>query len=329
MRRKKSKMKKRMLITLCLTTLLVTGCGVAKLENGEEVVASIDNKNITANDLYDTIKAKYARNVLIDMIDQTILGKLYKTNDTMTTAINNQISYYKEQLGENFLPYIKSQIGVNSEAELFDVFLLDYKRNEAAKDYVKTIITDNEINDYYNTKTVGDIRASHILIKPDVTDSMTSDEKTEAEKKAENLAKEIITKINNGEKFADLAKKYSDDGSASNGGDLGWFNKGKMVQTFENAAFALKKGEYTKTPVKSEFGYHIILKTDEKAKPTLEQSKDNITDSIVTEKLSAENNILPYKALDELRKKYKLNIEDSELKKQYDSYMKELLTQKQ
>jgi parvulin-like peptidyl-prolyl isomerase len=158
---------------------------------------------------------------------------------------------------------------------------------------------------------------------------MTSDEKTEAEKKAENLAKEIITKINNGEKFADLAKKYSDDGSASNGGDLGWFNKGKMVQTFENAAFALKKGEYTKTPVKSEFGYHIILKTDEKAKPTLEQSKDNITDSIVTEKLSAENNILPYKALDELRKKYKLNIEDSELKKQYDSYMKELLTQKQ
>lgn len=322
-------MKKRMLITLCLTTLLVTGCGVAKLENGEEVVASIDNKNITANDLYDTIKAKYARNVLIDMIDQTILGKLYKTNDTMTTAINNQISYYKEQLGENFLPYIKSQIGVNSEAELFDVFLLDYKRNEAAKDYVKTIITDNEINDYYNTKTVGDIRASHILIKPDVTDSMTSDEKTEAEKKAENLAKEIITKINNGEKFADLAKKYSDDGSASNGGDLGWFNKGKMVQTFENAAFALKKGEYTKTPVKSEFGYHIILKTDEKAKPTLEQSKDNITDSIVTEKLSAENNILPYKALDELRKKYKLNIEDSELKKQYDSYMKELLTQKQ
>jgi foldase protein PrsA len=319
-------MKKKMIISLCLVSLLVTGCGVAKLKNGEEVVASIDNKNITANDLYKEVKAKFARDVLINMIDKTILDKKYKTDNTMTNSVNNTITYYKQQLGDNFLPYIKSQIGVNSEQELFDYFLLDYKRNEATKDYVKTIITDSEIKDYYDTKTVGDIKASHILIKPDVTDSMTDEEKATKETEAENLAKEIITKLNNGEKFADLAKKYSDDGSASNGGDLGWFNKGKMVKEFESAVFALKKGEYTKTPVKSEFGYHIILKTDEKAKPSLEDAKDNIIDSIVTEKLSVQNNTLPYTAMIELRKKYKLNIQDSELKSQYDAYMKELTT---
>lgn len=318
-------MKKTMILSLCALTLLVTGCGVAKLENGEEVVAKIDGQTITADNLYQRVKDKHGRNELIDMIDSIVLNKIYKTDETMTSTVNNQIDYYKEQLGEQFLPYIKSQLGINNEEEFKELLLLDYKRNEATKDYLKTVITDTEINNYYETKTVGDIKASHILIKPEVTDSMTTEQKTAKEKEAEELAKQIITKLNNGEKFADLAKEYSDDGSASSGGDLGWFNKGKMVEAFETAAFALKKDEYSKTPVKSEFGYHIILKTDERAKPTLEKAKDGIIDSLIDTKLKEENNTYAYKALVELRKKYKLEIQDSELKKQYDSYMSELL----
>ena len=62
---------------------------------------------------------------------------------------------------------------------------------------------------------------------------------------------------------------------ASSGGDLGWFNKGKMVEPFEEAAFALKKGKYSKEPVKSQFGYHIILKTDEK-KTIFRKAKSDI-----------------------------------------------------
>ena len=321
-------MKKSMIISLCLVTVLVTGCGkIAKLENGEEVVASVDGVKITADDLYDQTKVKYMRNILIDMIDQTILNKAYKTDDTMTTAVNNQIASYKEQLGDSFLSTIKSQLGLNSEAEFFDYLLLDYKKNEAIKDYVKTSITDEEINTYYATETVGDIKASHILIKPETTATMTAEQKATKEAEALVLAKEIITKLNAGEKFADLAKQYSDDGSASKGGDLGWFNKGAMVAPFEDAAYALKKGSYSATPVKSEFGYHIILKVDEKAKQTLALAKDSILTSITTDKLSVDKTTLPYKALDQLRKKYKLDIQDSELKKQYDSYMKELLAQ--
>lgn len=319
-------MKKKTMISLALATLLVTGCGkVAELENGEDIVASFNGKNITANDLYDEVKAKYARNVLIDMIDKTILDKVYKTTDDMKESVQSTVDYYKEQLGDNFLSYIKSQIGLNSEEELFNYLLLDYKRNEATKDYLADAITDKEINDYYKAKTVGDIKASHILIKPETTDNMTDDEVAAAEEKAKKDAEDIIAKLNNGEKFSDLAKKYSDDGSASNGGDLGWFNKGDMVEAFENAAYALKVDEYTKTPVKSEYGYHVILKTDEKEKPSLKDAKDDIIDAIVKEKQNEENNVYVYKALIELRKKYKLKIEDSELKSQYDSYMKELL----
>ena len=70
----------------------------------------------------------------------------------------------------------------------------------------------------------------------------------------------VIEKLKNGEDFAALAKQYSQDtGSAANGGDLGWFSKGAMVAEFETAAFALEKsGDYTLTPVKSQYGYHII-----------------------------------------------------------------------
>jgi foldase protein PrsA len=311
-----------------MVTLLVTGCGkVAKLNNGEEVVAEVNGEKITANELYTQMKDKYARNMLIDMIDTAILDKVYKTDSAMTTTINNQIASYKQQLGDSFLSTIKTQVGLNSEAEFYNYLMLNYKRNKAIEDYVKGIITDEEIKTYYDTKTVGDIKASHILIKPDVTDSMTSDQKAAKEKEAENLAKEIITKLNNGEKFADLAKKYSDDGSAANGGDLGWFNKGQMTEPFEKAAYALAKGKYSTTPVKTEFGYHIILKTDERAKTSLKQARDSIIDSIKTEKLNETNTTLPYKALDELRKKYKLNIQDSELKKQYNAYMNELMNQ--
>jgi parvulin-like peptidyl-prolyl isomerase len=200
-------MKKKTMISLALAALLVTGCGkVAELENGEDIVASFDGKNITANNLYDEVKAKYARNVLIDMIDKTILDKKYKTTNAMKENVQSTVDYYKEQLGDNFSSYIKSQLGLNSEEELFNYLLLDYKRNEATKDYLADTITDKEINDYYAAETVGDIKASHILIKPETTDSMTDEQVTAAENKAKKEAEDIITKLNSGEKFSDLLK---------------------------------------------------------------------------------------------------------------------------
>ena len=82
-----------------------------------------------------------------------------------------------------------------------------------------------------------------------------------------NKAKEVIKKLNDGADFAKLAKEYSSDSSnASKGGDLGYFNTGDMAEEFETAAYKLKLNEYTKEPVKTKFGYHIILKTGEKGK---------------------------------------------------------------
>ncbi len=81
---------------------------------------------------------------------------------------------------------------------------------------------------------------------------------------AKNKAEDILSKALAGQDFAALAQEYSEDSSAAQGGDLGFFGKGVMVPEFETAAFALKKGEVTKDLVQTQFGYHIIKKTDER-----------------------------------------------------------------
>jgi peptidyl-prolyl cis-trans isomerase D len=100
-------------------------------------------------------------------------------------------------------------------------------------------------------------RASHILV------TAPADAKDDVKKAAEAKAKDIADQVRkNPKSFAEIAKKESQDpGSAGQGGDLGFFARGAMVKPFEEAAFAAKKGEIV-GPVKSDFGYHVILVTD-------------------------------------------------------------------
>ncbi|MBE6525634.1 MAG: peptidyl-prolyl cis-trans isomerase [Candidatus Methanomethylophilaceae archaeon] len=89
------------------------------------------------------------------------------------------------------------------------------------------------------------VKASHILVS--------------SEKDANNL----IARLNKGENFADLAKRFSKCPSGKKGGDLGWFRPGDMVPEFDQAAFSAEKGVVV-GPVKTNFGYHLILVTDQK-----------------------------------------------------------------
>jgi peptidyl-prolyl cis-trans isomerase C len=84
----------------------------------------------------------------------------------------------------------------------------------------------------------------------------------------EQQAQDIITQLNQGADFATLAQKDSIDPGAKNGGELGWFGQSEMVPAFANAAFALKPGEYTKTPVQTQFGWHVILCEGKRTAPT-------------------------------------------------------------
>jgi peptidyl-prolyl cis-trans isomerase C len=116
-----------------------------------------------------------------------------------------------------------------------------------------------------------EVHARHILVK------------TEAE------AKSIIDQLNKGADFATLAKKYSTDPGAASGGDLGYFSRDDMVPAFAAAAFALQPGQYTKTPVKTQFGWHVILVVDQrvKAPPTFEQARQEVSHELARDIVQA------------------------------------------
>lgn len=319
---------KKKLICILAVLLLVTSCGkVPKLKNGDEAVVTMKDGDISVEKLYSEMKEKYALDMLITKIDTAILNNVYKTDDEEKNYIDKQLetikyyyeTYYKSQY-KSFQEYL-TQNGVESEDELKENIRLTYKRNKTVKDYVKSIITDKEIEKYYDEEIFGDISASHILIKPEYDKNASDEEKKEAEKKALKEAKEVIAKLKKGEDFAELAKEYSDDSSNSkSGGKLADFNHGQMVEAFEDAAKELKVGSYTTTPVKTEFGYHIILKTAQKDKPALKEVKDDIISDLTDEKLKSDSS-LEVTALVELRKKHKVEIQDKDIKKLYEAYV--------
>jgi peptidyl-prolyl cis-trans isomerase C len=109
--------------------------------------------------------------------------------------------------------------------------------------------------------------------------------------KSEDEAKSIIAQLQKGADFADLAKKYSTDPSgSSNGGDLGWFGKNEMVPEFAEAAFATPKGQYTKTPVKTQFGWHVIEVLDRRTKlpPSFQEAQPELRNLIARDVISAQ-----------------------------------------
>lgn len=114
----------------------------------------------------------------------------------------------------------------------------------------------------------------------------------------EEDAKAIIAKLKGGAKFEDLAKQSKDPGSASNGGSLDWASPSAFVKPFSDAMISLSKGQITETPVKTQFGYHVIKLEDVRAAkvPSLEEVKPQIAESLQQKKLQAFQQDLKAKA---------------------------------
>ena len=160
-------------------------------------------------------------------------------------------------------------------------------------------VTEKEAQSYYN-KNKNEflkVRASHILIQN--TDEDGNPVSDEQKKKNKEKAEEILKQAKEGVDFAQLAKEYSQDTSSTNGGDLDFFGKGQMVEPFEKAAFSLKNGEIYPEIVETDYGYHIIKKTDEKY-DDFDTIKEELVYTLGYEKQS---NIL-----DDLMEKYNVEV---------------------
>jgi peptidyl-prolyl cis-trans isomerase C len=132
------------------------------------------------------------------------------------------------------------------------------------------LVTEAAIRAKYDAEIAGksgveEVHARHILVADEAT------------------AKKIIEELKKGGDFAELAKKYSSDSGAQQGGDLGFFKKDDMVPEFATAAFALKVGEYTQVPVKTQFGWHIIKLEERRAAPppSFEEAHDELRQKMI------------------------------------------------
>ena len=323
-------------IKLIVSAIVILGIGVAvgyfshiprvipTLKDGTQVIASIDGKKFTTENLYDKIKNVSGHNALIELIDEYIMNKEIKDTSDVESYADEQVKSLKANYGDDWANFLAYYNFADDEA-LRNYFIKDTMRSDIAKDYIKkNEITDKEIKTYYDKEIEGALSVRYVLLQPINNDTMTSEEVKEEEKKAETRAKEVITKLKNGEKFEDLAKEYSDDSStASNGGLYENILKQDVVEEFWNAAKALKDGAYTTSPVKSSYGYFVILRISQGEKPSLEDSKDQILEAILKKQLEEDTSLIN-KIWVKIRESYNLDIVDTDLKDAYDKVVKDL-----
>ena len=184
----------------------------------------------------------------------------------------------------------KQRIAYLTERELHNAFF---------KKHVVDAVTPEEVKARYDAEIAKitpqeEVKARHILVK-------TEDE-----------AKAIIKDLDAGKDFATLAKEKSTDPNKADGGDLGYFTKDRMVPEFSEAAFKLEKGKYTEAPVKTQFGFHVILLEDKRkqAPPPLAQVEQQVKQLVMRDKY--------IELLTSAKKETGVDITDPALKTAYD-----------
>lgn len=214
-------------------------CAVASPVYAQEnpVVAKVNGLEIMRSDVAASQKLlpEQYRKIPFDQIFPSLLDSLIDTHLTAADARKRGLDKNEEYKKE--LARIERQL---LQRNVITVVINNAVTDEAIKAAYDKLAASTSGN--------SEIHARHILVK------------------TEEEAVQVIAELDKGTDFAELAKTKSTGPSGPNGGDLGFFARGQMVPAFEKAAFELEKGTYTTTPVKTQFGFHVIMQEEKRAK---------------------------------------------------------------
>lgn len=230
-------------------------------------------------------KEALKRLINLELLYQESQSKNLTPNDEEVTKAVTQI---KSRLSneESFQQLLSKSLSTEAD------FREEISRNLAIKrlidqEILPTVeVTDEESNAFYQENKdkmsqAESARARHILVKLDK--SASADDEAAAKQKIESIKK----RIDDGEDFAEVAKTTSEGPSAKNGGDLGFFTRGRMVPEFEKAAFGLEKPGQVSEVIKTDFGFHIIKLEEKQAERTIpyEEAQKSISQHLKNQKM--------------------------------------------
>lgn len=316
-------------ISLCIilvltVALVITACHkvIPKTKDGKQVLATLKGKTITADDLYLELKDQGGTSALINMIDKYIVSKEVKFTKENEEYIQNIVDSWKEQAEQNGMTLVeligRYGLTIEDEKDFFNYLKENYSVSLAVEKFIGDQASEKDLKEYYKDNFSDELTVRHILISVD-------DSESDALAKAKKLIKELdgTDKKKLEKKFIELAKDNSDDtGTYANGGLLENFVKKDVVSEFFEAANALKDGEYSKEPVKTSYGYHIIYKVSSTPLKSFKELKDKVKSEYAKNLLNNDSSLQVSK-WDELRKSYKMNIVDSVIKEEYSKTIEE------
>ncbi|WP_414839916.1 peptidylprolyl isomerase [Carnobacterium sp. TMP28] len=274
-----------------LASLTIAGCT-------NNTVASSTAGKISQDELYEAMKSTVGDTTLQQLLIKDVLTEKY--GETITDKKVNA-EYKKQEESYGGADVFKNVLASSgfTDVSYKDTIRLNLLIEEAVKKNSK--FTDEEVTAAYDAYTPP-VTVAHILVAD------------------EAKAKELITELNDGADFATLAKENSTDtNTAEKGGEL-TFSTGEVAPEFEEAANKLEEGKITPTPVKSEFGYHIIKLTEKSEKGSLKEERKTIEKQLLQEKLADSATV--QSILSKIIQDANININDEDLSTAMDTYLK-------
>ena len=252
----------------------------ADVKASDSIAAVVDNDIITQRQVNEALAAarrnlpkgtqvtdaELRQQVVAQMVNQSLIVQAGKRRNIQASEAEIDAVIAQNPALKNANKRVRREIG--------DSIIVEKVRQQAIMENSR--VSDSEVTSFINRaqqqgvalpegEPLRQYNAQHILIKADSDNAAAA---------AESTIRKIYAQARSGADFAGLARQYSQDGSAANGGDLGWFSDGMMVTPFEDAVHKLKPGQIS-APVRTQFGWHIIKLNDIRESGTPEERQQN------------------------------------------------------